>query len=268
MIDNIRNNFFNLLYNELTNYYILKNDKRGLHRIKYSITYILNIIIDKIITGISWRHVELLKTNIQNTNYSVIYYMYAKMVKNNIIFNAYNNLLKTYCIKIDNSCAYIDSTYIINKYGYKIHNKFNNYVMIKHKTSKLSIISSKNGVPLGVSIGNSLEHDIKMVINTLPKHPAFNKLYGDKGYVSKQFKEQLKNSTGIDIITCPKKNQKHIIISNIDKQALKHRYVIEHLNNFIKQNKQIQTRYIKRNDMFLGYIYCIFIKRSLEIFNK
>ena len=29
MIDNIRNNFFNLLYNELTNYYILKNDKRG-----------------------------------------------------------------------------------------------------------------------------------------------------------------------------------------------------------------------------------------------
>ena len=35
------------------------------------------------------------------------------MIKNNIIFNAYNNLLKTYCIKIDNSCAYIDSTYII-----------------------------------------------------------------------------------------------------------------------------------------------------------
>ena len=53
MIDNIRKNFFNLLHNELTNYYILKNDKRGLHRIKYSITYILNIIIDKIITGIS-----------------------------------------------------------------------------------------------------------------------------------------------------------------------------------------------------------------------
>ena len=52
------------------------------------------------------------------------------------------------------------------------------------------------------------------------------------------------------------------------KVILKHRYVIEHLNNFIKQNKQIQTRYIKRNDMFLGYIYCIFIKRALEIFNK
>ena len=45
--------------------------------------------------------------------------MYAKMVKNNILFNAYNNLLKTYCIKIDNSRAYIDSTYIINNMDIK-----------------------------------------------------------------------------------------------------------------------------------------------------
>ena len=265
MKDNIRSKFFNLLYTELTNYYISKKDKRGLHLIKYSIKYILNIIIDKIITGISWRDVKLLKNNSYNTNYSVIYYMYNKMVKNNIIFNAYNNLLKTYCIKIDNSCAYIDSTYIINKYGYNTYTKFNNYVMIKHKTCKLSIISSKNGIPLGVSIGNSLEHDIKMVLKTIPKHFLFNKLYGDKGYVGKQFKEQLKQTTGIDIITQPKRNQKNITITNDDKKALKTRYVIDHLNNFIKQNKQIQTRYIKRNDMFLGYIYFIFIKRALEI---
>ena len=84
--------------------------------------------------------------------------------------------------------------------------------MIKHKTSKLSIISSKNGVPLGVSIRHSLEHDIKMVINTLPKHPVFNKLYGDKGYVSKKFKEQLKTTTGIDIITYPKKIKKILLL--------------------------------------------------------
>ena len=266
MKNNIRQSFFNLLHLELTNFYINKNDKRGLHRIKYSITYILNIIIDKIITGISWRDVSLLKSNSFNTSYCVIYYMYNKMIKNNIIFNAYNNLLKTYCIKIDNSCAYIDSTYIINKYGYNTNIKFNNYVMIKHKTSKLSIISSKNGVPLGISIGNSLEHDIKMVLKTIPKHPLFTKLYGDKGYVGKEFKKELKEKNGIDIITYPKKNQKNIIISSDDKKALHNRYVIEHLNNFIKQNKQIQTRYIKRNDMFLGYIYFIFIKRALEIF--
>lgn len=266
MKNNIRKIFFNLLHNELINYYMNKNDKRGLHRIKYSITYILNIIIDKIITGISWRDISLLKSNVYDTNYSVIYYMYNKMIKNNIIFNAYNNLLKKYCIKIDNSCAYIDSTYIINKYGYNANIRFNNYVMIKHKTSKLSIISSKNGIPLGISIGNSLEHDINMVLKTIPKNPLFVKLYGDKGYIGKNFKKQLKEKTGIDIITPPKKNQKNIIINNDDKKALKHRYIIEHLNNFIKQNKQIQTRYIKRNDMFLGHIYCLFIKRALEIF--
>lgn len=41
--------------------------------------------------------------------------------------------------------------------------------MSKHKTCKLSIISSKNGIPLNVVINNSLEHDIKMIMDTIPK---------------------------------------------------------------------------------------------------
>ena len=76
----------------------------------------------------------------------------------------------------------------------------------------------------------------------------------------------MKNKHNIEIITPPKKNQKNILLTEYDKKALKNRYIIEHINNFIKQNKQIQTRYIKKNDMFLGYIYLAFIKRALEIF--
>ena len=72
-----------------------------------------------------------LKSNTLNINYTVIYYMFSKLIKNNIIQMAYQNLLTEYCIKIDNSCAYIDSTYIINKYGYSKYVKYNNYVITK-----------------------------------------------------------------------------------------------------------------------------------------
>jgi len=268
MKDNIRNSFFSLLLNQITLFYNNRQDRGGLHSIKYNSKYILNIILDKFVTGISWRDIKYLKSNYLNTNFTVIYYMYKKMVDNNIIINAYNHLLKMYAIKINNSCAYIDSTYIINKYGYTIYNKYNNYVMTKHKTSKLSIITSKNGIPLNVSIGNSLEHDIKMIINTIPKNPLFKKLYGDKGYIGKNIKEQIKNNYNIELITPPKKNQKNIYLSLDDKKSLKGRFVIEHLNNFIKQNKQIQIRYIKKNTMFVFYLYMTFIKRALEIFQK
>jgi len=73
--------------------------------------------------------------------------------------------------------------------------------MKKHRTCKLSIITSKNGIPLGVTLTNTLVHDVKIILNTLPKNILFNKLCGDKGYITN--------------------------------------------DNFIKQNKQIQTRYIK-----------------------
>lgn len=264
MKDIVRNHFINLLKEQINQYYISKNDKRGLHKIKYSTKYILNIIIDKINLGVSWRDIKYLKSNTMNTNHSVIFYMYEKMIKNDIIKKAYNNLLNKYCIKIDNSCAYIDSTYIINKYGYNSYVKYNNYAITKHKTCKLSIISSKNGFPLGVSIANSLEHDINLVLNTIPKNPLFKKLYGDKGYISNKIQKEIKQKTNIELIAPPRKNQINKL-STDDKNALKYRYVIEHLNNFIKQNKQIQTRFIKSNKNFLEYIYLIFIKRILEL---
>lgn len=266
MNEKIKNIFIKLLNTELINFYKRKHDKRGLHSIKYETKYILNIILDKFITGVSWRHIKYFKSNSLNVNYNVVYYMYQKLVNNNLIKNAYNNLLKTFAIKIDNTCAYIDTTYIVNKYGYNTFTKYNNYVMTKHKTCKLSIISSKNGIPLNVAINNSLEHDIKMVINTIPKNSLFNKLYGDKGYIGKNINIELKNKHNIEIITPPKKNQKNVILTDSDKKAFKNRYVIEHINNFIKQNKQIQTRYIKNNDMFISYIYLAFMKRALEIF--
>lgn len=265
MNNKIRNKFINLLLLEIKKFNNTKTDKRGRHTIKYSNKYILNIIIDKFILGISWRQTKDIKINDKNVSYSTIYYRYNQLVKNNIIINAYENLLKDYCIKIDNSCAYIDTTSIINKYGYKKHTSFNNYVLRKHRTCKLSIISSKNGIPLGITISNTLTHDIKLLLNTLPQKPLFNKLCGDKGYINQDFKNKLLKTKGIQLISPYRTNQTSLN-SLEDTKLLKGRYIVEHLNNFIKQNKQIQTRYIKKDTTFLSYIYLAFIKRALEIF--
>jgi hypothetical protein len=189
----------------------------------------------------------------------------TKDIKTNDIINAYENLLKTYCIKIDNSCAYIDSTSIINKYGYKKYTSFNNYVMKKHRTCKLSIIASKNGIPLGITLTNTLVHDVKLILNTLPKNIVFNKLCGDKGYIANDnLKNELKKIYNIELITPYRKTQ-HKHNTDEEIQGLKNRMKIEHLNNKIKQNKCLNTRYIKDLLYFEGLIYLGCLKIGLQI---
>ena len=44
----------------------------------------------------------------------------------------------------------------------------NTYESKKHKSNKLSIVASKNGIPLGININTGNIHDIKMLLDTLP----------------------------------------------------------------------------------------------------
>ena len=98
---------------------------------------------------------------------------------------------KVYNLYIENDIAYIDTTTIFNKYGYLDTVGMNTYESKKHKSNKVSIISNNRGIPLGINIGNGNIHDIKLLIDTLPKNIIFNTLYADKGYISKKLKETL-----------------------------------------------------------------------------
>ena len=93
---------------------------------------------------------------------------------------------------------------------------------------------------------------------------------GDLGYlVNDDTKKTIKKNHNITLIT-PYRKYKNTLKNKEntleEKELLKGRYIVEHLNNFIKQNKQIQTRYIKKDDTFINYVYLAFIKRALEIF--
>ena len=92
-----------------------------------------------------------------------------------------------------------------------------------------------------------------LLIETLPK-TFFKYLYADKGYNSIKLKTRLLNSHHINLIYPYKQNQ---IDKNTieDKRGLQNRMRVEHVNNFLKQNKSLNTRYEKHILKFEGLVY-------------
>ena len=82
----------------------------------------------------------------------------------NVFKDVFELFIKQYKCYIDNDEAYIDSTILINKYGYRDTTGINTYEARKHRSNKLSCIISKNGIPLGIKLGAGNIHDIKLLI--------------------------------------------------------------------------------------------------------
>lgn len=255
-----------LLITEFTNL-ILKEVKKykkslDIRGRKNKITYskIINIFIMRLETNLTWSRLG----DIYKISKSYIHNIYCKWSNFGIFKNAYNNFLNTYKNFINNNEAYIDTTSILNKYGYRITTGFNSYESKKHRCNKLSIISSKNGIPLGINIGKGNIHDINLLINTLPNKIKIKNLYADKSYNSTKFKNKLLLNKKINLIFPYKKNQinKNTINEN---NELKNRYKIEHVNNFIKQNRSLNYRYEKDILNFESLVYLGCLKLGLQI---
>ena len=234
-------------------------DTRGFKN-KYSYKIFIKAYIDKLESNLSWDRLGIIykisKSHIHNT--------YCKWVDYGIFKNVFNKFLESYSVYIDNNEAYIDSTTIFNKFGYIDSTGLNTYESKKHKSNKLSIVASKNGIPLGIHINKGNIHDIKLLLDTLPKNPKFNLLYGDKSYISKNLKEELQRTKNIKLVH-PYKNNQNLHNSNEEKEGLKNRMRIEHINNKIKQNKGLNSRYIKDIVNFESLIYLGCLKIGLQV---
>lgn len=68
----------------------------------------------------------------------------------------------------------------------------------------------------------------------------FGKLFGDKGYISKETAERLLDKCGVELITTQKKNMKPKLLSLIDKLLLRGRSIIEIINDQLKKICQIE----------------------------
>ena len=256
----------NKLIEELTNLiieqvklYKKSLDTRGRKNI-YLYKEIINIFLTRLETNLTWDRLSVIY-NISKSNINSIF---SKWTNYGVFKNAYNKFLKKYKLYINNDEAYIDSTTILNKYGYANTTGFNSFESKKHKCNKLSIISSSNGIPLGIKLGLGNVHDIKLLIDTLPKRTFFKCLYADKGYNSVKLKSRLLITKKIKLVYPYKINQ--LDRNTIeDKIGLKNRMRVEHVNNFLKQNKAINNRYDKDISNFESLIYLGCLKLGLQI---
>ena len=247
-----------LITNEVTNYKKTLDTRGRKNSINYKL--FITIFLDKLETNLTWTRLgdiyKISKTHIHNT--------YSKWSEYGVFKNVFNKFLKKYSLFIDNNEAYVDTTTIFNKYGYINTVGMNTYESKKHKSNKLSIVASKNGIPLGIHINTGNIHDIKMLLDTLPNKPQFKLLYADKGYISKNLKERLLLTKKITLINPYKKNQK----GENSKEyiaGLRNRMRIEHINNKLKQNRGLNTRYIKKLIHFESLIYLGCLKLGLQV---
>lgn len=134
----------NLILNEVKKYKKSLDTRGRKNKIKY--TKFISVFINKLETNLTWERLGIIykisKTHLHNT--------FCAWSNANIFKNAFNNFLKKYHLFINNNEAYIDTTTIYNKYGYINTTGMNTYESKKHKSNKLSILASSNGIPLGI----------------------------------------------------------------------------------------------------------------------
>ena len=156
--------------------------------------------------------------------------------------------------------TYIDTTNINNKYGRELINYGSNK---KKKICKLSVISDKN-VSLQINLFNGNVHDSKTTeieINNLVNKISYRKINicGDKGYINNELKNKLVDKN-INLITPYRKNQLNKN-TTYEKNILKNRYHVEHMNNIFKKHSRIAERKDHKINTFMSFIYIASIKQ-------
>jgi hypothetical protein len=224
------------------------------HKQIYSMEDLFTALIYKLTTGISYKNISKLKTNIKGSN---LHYFHKKIVKYNLFEEFYNYYISIYINNIpENKYFYVDSTLIANKLG--INNATYNIQLKKHKSTKISIIIDDFGIPIDFKITNSNNHDssifsnqLDTIVNKYPNLCTNDKIFiGDSAYDSNNIRHKLKNCKLGKLISdrnkrnTKDKNKLHKL-DLYSKMLLKKRSKIEHVNNILKKNKTINTRYEK-----------------------
>jgi hypothetical protein len=115
---------------------------------------------------------------------------------------------------------------------------------------KLHLIVNEKGeiINFALSKGNTDDRDVSTIKRMIKN--VFGKLYGDKGYISNKLFHYLFND-GIELITKIKSNMKNQVMSLRDKLLLRKRFIIETINDQLKNISQIEHT---RHRSVLGFL--------------
>lgn len=117
---------------------------------------------------------------------------------------------------------------------------------------KLHLIVNDSGEIIAFSFTKGNVDDRK----PLPKMATklFGKLFGDKGYLSSELAENLRQM-GVTLITSVKKNMKNKLMPYWDKIMLRKRFLIESINDQLKNEMQIEhTRHRSPSNFLVNLI--------------
>ena len=129
---------------------------------KFKVEDLLMCILKLLKNGNSFREAPYM-FKYSNIYWATIYKFYIKLVKYNIIQNTYNKTIKSYLKNSKNKIYLTDTTLILNKMGC---DKIGfNQQLLKHKTSKISYITTIHGIPIDVYVTSGNYNDCKILLD-------------------------------------------------------------------------------------------------------
>ena len=120
-------------------------------------------------------------------------------------------------------------------FGYKLH------LVVNHQGEIISFCLTSGST------------DDRKPVEQLTKG-LWSKLFGDKGYISQNLQDRLKQK-GVELVTKLRKNRKQEALPFFDQLMLRKRALIESVNDFLKNTCQIQhTRHKSKNNWLVNLI--------------
>lgn len=231
---------------------------------KIQIEKLFSALIYKLKSGVSFRDISYNEFNIK---WQTLYYFHNKIVRLKFFENFYDDYINKYINNVGSNINefFMDSTLIANKLG--IDDTTYNMQLLKHKSTKISIITDEFNVPISYKITDSNNHDSPIIqdqiIDLAEKFPIIcdNKktFIGDAGYDSLKIENILRDKN-IGILDTPKnkrntKNSTKIKKINLYSKMLHNRRCkIEHTNNLLKKYKTINVRFQKYSRNFKSFV--------------
>jgi transposase len=242
---------------------------------KYTLDQILDVIEYVLITGASWRSIDLPIFNELNIRWQSIYYHFQKFSKANVFKKVYLQLLDVY-FKQNRSGKLkylsVDTSFVRNQCSK--HVAFNGYYK-KKRLSKLSMIVDSNGVPISALITEGNHNDQKLFhrnwknlfveitsTNNNNKHKRY--LLADAIYDAELVRQSAIDKNITPIIWKRKYKGRSIQLSKNHKQIFKRRIVIENCFSWIYQNQRTYKRFDKSNQSYLSFLFMAFSRIILR----
>jgi len=243
---------------------------------KYTLNQILDVIEYVLITGSSWRSLDLPIFVSTNIKWQSIYYHFQKFYKANIFRIVYKKLLLDYFKKNKSGklkYLSIDSSFILNAYASNVG--YNGFYK-KKRLSKLSLIVDSNGIPISALLARGNKSDQTLVRynfkrlmvdidyrNTNNKHKRY--FLADAAYDVSPVREQILDK-GICPIIWKVRRPNYQKFNEHETNIYKHRIIVENCFSWLFKCRRINKRYDKSTNNYMSFVYLAFIRLILGRF--